>query len=161
MFILGVNLQYTSTHSAIAAAFARTSFGADRHRIVGFAAFGYVKNDYRDYLGTGSPEDERQPEGCRWPLSLPARSDWFVGAQGNAANYQVLGESTEDDFVLETLGVRGFKPAALGAVVMHDSRDDEDMPRRGWYLNMNNLAYREALGGADSFDAYRADIRAF
>jgi len=45
--------------------------------------------------------------------------------------------------------------------VMHDSRDDEDMPRRGWYLNMNNLAYREALGGADSFDAYRADIRAF
>ena len=45
--------------------------------------------------------------------------------------------------MLETLGVQGFKSAALGAVVMHDSRDNEDMPTRGWFLNLNNLAYRE------------------
>jgi hypothetical protein len=38
---------------------------------------------------------------------------------------------------------------------MHDSRDNEDMPTRGWLLNVNNLAYREALGGSSSFDAYR------
>ena len=41
---------------------------------------------------------------------------------------------------------------------MHDSRDNEDMPTRGWFLNLNNLAYREALGGSASYDAYRADI---
>jgi hypothetical protein len=160
--ILGVNVQYTSTHSTIAAAFARTSFGADHHRIVGVGAFGYIKNDYQDYLGTGQPlktNDNLKAIAGRYLYR--AKDDWFVGAQGNAANYQVLGESTEDDFVLETLGVRGFKSAALGAVVMHDSRDNEDMPTRGWYLNVNNLAYREALGGAQSFDAYRADIRAF
>ena len=53
--MFGVTYQYTSTHSTIAAAFARTSFGADHHRIVGIAAFGYIKNDYEDYLGTGQP----------------------------------------------------------------------------------------------------------
>ena len=81
--------------------------------------------------------------------------------QGSAANYQVLGATAEDDLVLETLGVRGFESAALGAVLMHDSRDNEDMPTTGWFLNVNNLAYREALGGSSSFDAYRVDLRTF
>lgn len=62
---------------------------------------------------------------------------------------------------LVQLGVQGFQSAGLGAVIMRDSRDNEDMPTRGWYLNLNNLAYREALGGVDSFDMYRADLRAF
>ena len=44
---------------------------------------------------------------------------------------------------------------------MHDSRNNEDMPVKGWLLNVNNLAYREALGGAASYDAYRVDVRAF
>ena len=44
---------------------------------------------------------------------------------------------------------------------MHDSRDNEDMPTTGWFLNINNVAYREALGGAESFDAYRVDLRTF
>jgi len=44
---------------------------------------------------------------------------------------------------------------------MHDSRDNEDMPTTGWFLNVNNIAYREALGGAESFDAYRVDLRTF
>jgi hypothetical protein len=86
---------------------------------------------------------------------------WFLGTQGSAANYQVLGESAQDDFVLETLGIKGFESAAIGAVVMRDSRDSPDMPTGGWYLNANNFAYREALGGAASFDAYRLDLRLF
>ena len=32
--LFGMSYQYTSTHSQIASAFARTSFGADHHRIV-------------------------------------------------------------------------------------------------------------------------------
>ena len=63
--------------------------------------------------------------------------------------------------MLETLGVRGFSSAAVGAVLMHDSRDNEDMPVTGWFLNVNNLPYREALGGSASFDAYRVDSKAF
>ena len=85
--------------------------------------------------------------------------NWFIGAQGNAANYQVLGDSAQDDLVLETLGVRALTSAAIGGVGMYDSRDNPDIPTGGWYLNLNNLAYRESFGGSASFDAYRADLR--
>jgi hypothetical protein len=160
--IFGVTYQYTSTKSSIGGLLARASFGADHHRIVGIAAFGSIKNDYDDYLGTGQPlktNDEVTSVAGRYLYRIGG--DWFLGAQGNAANYQLLGATPEDDLVLETLGVRGFKSAALGVVAMHDSRDNLDMPRGGWYANVNNLAYREALGGENSFDAYRADTRIF
>ena len=160
--LFGILYQYTSTHSQIAGAFARTSFGADHHRIVAVAALGHIKNDYEDYLGTGQPlqtEDDLKAVAARYLFR--AKGDWLIGAQGNAANYQVLGATAEDDLVLETLGVRGFSSAAVGAVLMHDSRDSEDMPTTGWFLNVNNLAYREALGGSSSFDAYRVDVRTF
>ena len=160
--LFGLMYQYTTTHSQIASAFARTSFGADHHRTVTLVAFGHIANDYSDYLGTGQPlqtEDDLKALAARYLYR--AKGDWFVGAQGSAANYQVLGATAEDDLVLETLGVRGFKSAALGASLMHDSRDSEDMPLTGWFLNINNLAYREALGGESSFDAYRVDLRTF
>ena len=160
--MFGATYQYTSTHSTIAAGFARTSFKEDSQRLSVVAAFGFIKNDYDDYLGTGQPlqtNDDLKAVITRY-LYRVTRS-WFVGAQGNATNYQVLGEGAEDELVLETLGVRALSAASLGAVVMHDTRDNEDMPTRGWYLNVNNLAYREALGGSSSFDAYRADFRIF
>ena len=160
--LFGVTYQYTSTDSTIAGAFARTSFGADHHRIIALVALGYIKNDYEDYLGTGQPlktNDDMHAVAARYLYRVTG--DWFIGAQGSAANYQVLGESAQDDLVLETLGIRGFESAALGAVVMHDSRDNPDMPTKGWYVNVNNFAYSEALGGSSSFDAYRVDGRAF
>jgi hypothetical protein len=160
--LFGVMYQYTSTHSQIATAFARTSFGADHHRIIAIGVFGHIKNNYDDYLGTGQPlktEDDLKALATRYLYR--AAGDWFIGAQGTATNYQVLGATTEDDLALETVGVRGFDSAALGAVLMHDSRDNDDMPITGWLLNANNLAYREAFGGAASFDAYRVDLRAF
>ena len=124
--------------------------------------FGHIENDYDDYLGTGQPlktDDDLKAFVARYLFR--AKGDWFIGAQGSAANYQVLGATPEDDLALETLGVRGFESAALGAVLMHDSRDNEDMPVKGWFLNVNNLAYLEALGGSASYDAYRVDFRAF
>jgi len=160
--LFGAMYQYTSTHSQVGSAFARTSFGADHHRIVALAVFGEIKNNYDDYLGTGQPlktEDTLKAFVSRYLFR--AKGNWFIGAQGSAANVQVLGATAEDSLVLETLGVRGFASAALGAVVMHDSRDNEDMPAKGWFMNVNNLAYREALGGASSFDAYRVDLRTF
>ena len=160
--IFGLTYQYTSTHSNVAAAFARSSFGADHHRIVGITVFGYIKNDYDDYLGTGQPlktNDDMKAVAGRYVYRVAG--NWFIGAQGSAANYQVLGESAQDDLVLETLGIRGFESAALGGVAFHDSRDSPDMPTGGWYLNVNNFAYREALGGSSTFDSYRAELRTF
>ena len=107
--LFGVTYQYTTTDSSIAGAFARTSFGADHHRIIAIAGFGYVKNDYDDYLGTGQPlktNDDVQAFAARYLYRVGG--DWFIGAQGSAANYQVLGESAQDDLVLETLGIRGL-----------------------------------------------------
>ena len=160
--LFGATYKYTSTHSQIFSAFARTSSGADHHRVVLIGAFGHIKNDYEDYLGTGQPlktDDDLRAVAGRYLFR--ATGDWFIGAQGSAANYQVLGATVEDDLALETLGVRGFESVGVGAVLMHDSRDNEDMPTTGWYLNLNNVAYREALGGAESFDAYRVEARAF
>jgi hypothetical protein len=160
--LIGAMFQYTTTNSSIGSVFARMSLGADHHRIVGIAAFGTIHNDYQDYLGTGQPlqtTDDLKAVAGRYLYRIGG--SWLLGAQGTATNYQVFGADPEDDLVLETLGLRGFSSAALGAVIMHDSRDNEDMPARGWYLNLNNLAYREALGGANSFDAYRADFKVF
>jgi hypothetical protein len=160
--VFGAMYQYTSTHSQIAAVFARTSFGADHHRIVAIAAFGNIKNNYDDYLGTG--ESLKTDSGLAATVArylYRVKGDWFVGGQGNAMNYQVAGATPEDDLVLETLGVRDFNSVAVGVVGLHDSRDNEDMPTKGWFLNVNNLAYREGLGGSASYDAYRADLRMF
>jgi hypothetical protein len=68
-------------------------------------AFGLIKNDYDDYLGTGQPlktEDDLKALAARYLFR--ATGDWFIGAQGSAANVQVLGATAEDDLVLETLG---------------------------------------------------------
>jgi hypothetical protein len=160
--LFGMSYQYTTTHSQVVTAFARTSFRADHHRTVTLLILGHIENDYEDYLGTGEPlktKDDIKAFVARYLFR--ARGDWFIGAQGSTANYQVLGATAEDDLVLDTLGVRGFDSTSLGAVLMHDSRDNEDMPRKGWFLNVNNLAYREALGGAASYDAYRVDLRMF
>jgi hypothetical protein len=160
--IFGVMYQYTSTHSQIGSVFARTSFGEDHHRIVAIGAFGNIKNDYEDYLGTGQPLKTDANMGAFVSRYLyRATGNWFFGGQGAASNYQVMGATPEDDFILETLGIQGFKSVSVGVTAMHDSRDNEDRPQRGWFLNVNNLAYREGLGGSASFDAYRADFRAF
>jgi hypothetical protein len=158
--MFGFSYQYTSTHSQIVALFGRASFGADHHRIVAVTVFGTIKNDYDDYLGTGQPlktEDDLKSAVGRYIYRV--KGDWFLGGQGIATNYQIFGDSTQDDLMLDTLGVIGFKSVGIGAVAMHDSRDNEDMPTRGWFLNFNNLAYREGLGGEATFDTYRVDFR--
>jgi hypothetical protein len=59
---------------------------------VTLAVFGHIKNDYDDYLGTGQPlktDDDIRAFVGRYLFR--AKGDWFIGAQGSAANYQVLG----------------------------------------------------------------------
>jgi thiosulfate dehydrogenase len=38
------------------------------------------------------------------------------------------------------LGLAGFHIGGAGPILMHDSRDNQDMPVRGWYTNLNYLA---------------------
>jgi hypothetical protein len=160
--MFGVAFMYTSSESKVGAVFARTSFRQDHHRIDGLGVFGYVKNSYDDYLGTGEPLETNDDVGAfaaRYRYRI--KGNWFIGGQAAAVNYKVLGESALDDEWLDTLGVQGFKATGIGGHVSHDSRDNQDMPTRGWFANLNNLAYREWLGGDEAFDVYRLDARAF
>ena len=160
--MFGVSAQYTSTDSATAGAFARASFGADRHRITVLAVGGVIKNDYDDFLGTGVPlksDDHLRAFVGRYLLRV--QDDWFVGAQALATNYQIVGQTALDNDLLALLGLTGFEAGGIGLVVYHDSRDVLDAPKRGWLFNVNNVAYRKAIKGDHDFDVYRADYRHF
>jgi hypothetical protein len=160
--MFGISAQYTSTDSATAVLFARTSFGADQHRLNVFALGGRIRNDYDDFLGTGTPlksEDHIRSLAVRYLYRV--RDDWFVGAQALSTNYQIVGQTALDDDLLGLLGLTGFKAGGVGLVGYHDSRERPDSPQGGWVLNFNNVAYRQSIEGGDNFDVYRLDYRHF
>jgi len=158
--LFGVGAQYTSTESIIAAAFAKTSFRADHHRLLLLAAGGDIKNNYDDFLGTGMPlksADHLRAFAFRYQYRI--WGDWFVGVQGVNTNYEILGQSELDSEMLQTLGLTGFIGGGIGANVNLDSRDSEYSPQKGWLVNINNIAYRDWIAGNYNYDAYRADFR--
>ena len=160
--MFGASAQYTSTNSAIASAFARTSFSADQHRLTAIAIGGVIKNDYDNFLGAGVPlksEDNIHAFVGRYLYRV--KNDWFVGAQAVATNYQIVGQTALDSDLLGLLGLTGFKAGGVGLVLYHDSRDLQDAPKRGWMFSFNNIAYRESIEGSSDFDVYRADYRHF
>lgn len=160
--IFGLSAQYTDTDSATAAFITRTSFGEDHHRISILVAGGKVKNDYDDYLGTGVPlksEDNIRSVLGRYLYRI--KGDWFVGTQLLVTNYHIFGQTALDDDVLNTLGLTGFESGGVGLAVLHDSRDVQDKPSKGWQLNLNNVAYRKSIAGDSNFDVYRLDYRSF
>ena len=160
--MFGASAQYTSTDSATAVLFARTSFDADQHRLMVIAAGGRIKNDYDDFLGTGVPlksEDHIRSIALRYLYRV--KDDWFVGAQALSTNYEIVGQTGLDDDLLGLLGLTGFKAGGVGLVAYHDSRDLQDAPKQGWVFNFNSVAYRQSIEGSDNFDVYRLDYRHF
>jgi outer membrane protein assembly factor BamA len=160
--IFGITGQYSSTGSIVAGAFGRTSFDEDHNRLIAGLAYGNIKNDYNDYLGTGVPlQNNAELRAFVARYTYRVGGDWFLGGQGIYQNFAVAGATAFDDLLLDILGVQPFKSAAVGLVVQNDTRDDENMPRQGWLLNVNNLAFRESFGGDNDYDVYRIDIRYF
>src|SRR6185503_858039 len=152
--------QYTSTDSTVAGAFAKTSSGEDHHRVIAGVVYGNIKNDYDDYLGTGVPlKNEATLKQLIARYTYRVKGNWFVGAQGVYQNFAIAGQSPFDDQVLDIVGIQPFKSAGAGLVVQNDSRDNENMPASGWLLNVNNIAFRESLGGDFDYDVYRLDFR--
>jgi hypothetical protein len=160
--IFALQGQYSDTDSIVAGGFARTSFDDDQQRIIAGVLYGYVKNDYDDYLGTGVPlksDGELRSFLARYLYRV--KGNWFAGAQATYQNFGVGGETAFDDQVLDILGVQPYNSGGLGLVAYYDSRDDENMPVRGSVFSLNTMAYRESLGGEEDFDIYRLDIRYF
>ncbi|MGY6037146.1 BamA/TamA family outer membrane protein [Aeromonas sp. AE23HZ002T15] len=157
-----VSAKYTTSESLITSAFAKTSFGADHHRIVGGLIAGDINNDYADYLGSGRPletNDNFRSAFLRYLYRV--EGDWFVGGLAAYSNYEMTGRDFQSQQILDDLGLEGFTSGGLGLALQHDSRDSDFSATRGWYLNVNNLAYREALGGEENFDIYRVDYRGY
>jgi outer membrane protein assembly factor BamA len=160
--IFALQGQYSDTDSIIGGGFARTSFDEDRQRLIAGLVYGYVKNDYEDYLGTGVPlksNVDLRSFISRYLYRL--RGNWFAGVQATYQNYAIEGETEFDNEVIDILGVRPYKSGGVGLVAYYDSRDNENMPSRGWVANLSNIAYREAIAGEEDFNVYRADIRYF
>jgi hypothetical protein len=160
--MFGAGYQYSTTHSTFGALFARTSFDADHQRLVALVGLGKIENVYEDYLGTGqtvTTTDDLHLVATRYLYRV--KGNWFAGGQGVFTNYTVSGATPADNEALDLLGIDGFVASGLGVTLMHDSRDSPDMPARGWYSAVYNIANREALGAQKDYDTYRWDTRWF
>jgi hypothetical protein len=160
--MFGVSGQYTSTDSAIVAAFAQASFDEDRQRVVGMAAGGRVKNDYDDYLGSGVPlHSTGELSAVLGRYLYRVHGDWFLGVQAMYTNFYLVGDKAFDQAIIDGLGLQGFNSGGVGLAAYYDSRDNERVPTRGWLVNANNTAFRDWIAGSNNFDVYRLDARTF
>ena len=160
--MLAASVQYTSTGSTVGGLFGTGSWAEDHDRLVLGLAGGRIENDYADYLGSGVPLKSSNELGMLIARYLRRVSgDWFVGAQFLNSNFSIAGQDPFDQQVLDILGMKGFTSGGLGLVAYHDSRDVETTPTRGWVLNMNNMAFRSALGGSAEYDVYRLDYKRY
>ena len=78
-----------------------------------------------------------------------------------STNYTISSESWFTDKILDSLGLTGFDSNAIGLVAQFDDRDNQNSPTSGQFFNVNNLAYREGLGGDESFDVFNMDYRRY
>ena len=160
--MFGLMYEYSTTKSQVGALFARTSFAEDHQRLEALVGYAYIRNEYKDYMGTGQTfrtTDRMALGGGRYLFR--AKGPWFVGAEGAFGDYSVEGETDRQNKVLDILGLAGFHIGGIGPILMYDSRDNQDMPGRGWYANLNYLANRTPLGAEDDFDTVRLDVKAF
>lgn len=160
--MFGAAALYTSTHSKVGGLFARTYFGEDRHRLIAFAGGGSINNHYEDFLGTGFPlQTEDRLRALAGRYLYRAYDNWFVGVQATDTNYSIVADNALAGEILESLGLTGFDSVGVGAVVNYDSRDNQNSPASGLLADMNNIAYRQSLGGSVSFDVYRLGLQQY
>src|SRR4029077_12402656 len=158
--IFALSGQYTSPESIVAGAMARASWDQDHQRLIAGLMYGNIKNDYDDYLGTGVPlRNNAELRSLIARYTYRVTGNWFLGVQGIYQNFAIAGLTEFDNLVLDVVGIQPYKSAGAGLVAQNDSRDNENMPTRGWLLNVNNMAFRESLGGDFDYDVYRAEVR--
>ncbi|TXS91946.1 hypothetical protein FV139_14565 [Parahaliea maris] len=155
--MFGAMAQYSTTDSYTYGLFARAYLGEDRHRVLGFVGGGKANNDYQDFLGSGREVSVTDDITLGYAAWLYRVSDhWYLGGQGLVNDYAMLGSNEFINIGLGLLGLDGFSSNALGLKAEYDSRDNTEAPNRGIFFTAGNLAYREALGGEESFDVYNA-----
>jgi len=156
----GAMASYSNTDSVIGAAFLRSYWDDDSKRLTAVLGGGRINNDYSDFLGSGLPAsttDEMKLAFARYLQEV--REHWFVGAQGVYTNYLVVGDDFRTDEVLKALGLNGIDSGGLGLVLTYDDRNNQNAPTAGKLLSLDNYAFREALGGEESFDTVNLEFK--
>lgn len=159
---VGLMGTWSDTDSTVGAVFARLYFDGDRQRLNLFSMRGEVFNSYKDFLGTGYPLDTTDvidvTVGRYLFRTLP---NLYLGVQAIDSDYAVLGDTDTAQGALDFLGLNGFSSTGVGAALQWDTRDNQNSPRTGSSLVLNNVAYREDFGGAVDFDVYNLTMKHF
>ena len=153
--LFGLTGSYSDTRSYKAVLFANTFFDQDRQRVKAAAVYGKIENDYEDFLGTGkqaATTDNINLLFARYYYRIAG--NWFIGAQGVSTNYTSSADTPYGQDILDLLGLGGFQSNGLGLVGYYDSRDNTRSASSGSQFTAFNMAYREGLGGDESFDVY-------
>lgn len=153
--MFGLTASYSDTHSYKGVMFANTFFDQDRQRVKAVALYGKIENDYEDFLGTGqqaATTDNITLLFARYYYRIAG--NWFIGTQGISTNYASTADTQHGDAILDLLGLGGFQSNGLGLVGYYDSRDNTRSASSGSQFVAHNIAFREGLGGDDSFDSY-------
>lgn len=146
---------YSDSDSLFYGLFGRTYFDHDRQRLIAGVVNGEVNNNYKDFLGTGVPAnttDDFSAIFVRYQHVITG--DWYFGPQFLSTDYAISGNDWFSNELINRLGLTGFDSNGIGLLVEHDTRDNQNSPAEGSLFNVNNIAYRESLGGSASFDAY-------
>lgn len=160
--MIGASATYSSTDSIVGGAFSRLYWDEDNKRLNLFAGGGKINNDYSDFLGSGLPvstTDEMKAVFGRYMQAISG--NWFVGIQAVYSNYLIVGDDFRTQEILKLLGLTGFDSVALGLVGQLDSRDNQNMPTQGRSFLIHNFAYREKLGGEQSFDTLNMEYKQY
>jgi len=146
---------YSDTDSYVGGVFGDMYFDADKHRVLTGYINGKIRNEYDDFLGSGeSAKTEDNMESFFFRYLHQVKGDWYFGGQFIMSDY-VIGADGFFDYILEQIGLTGFNSNGIGLVGELDSRDHPRNPNTGNHFVAHNVAYREELGGDESFDSFQ------
>ena len=149
---------YSNTDSHYAGFAADTYFNANQHKLIFGLMSGEVRNEYDDFLGSGLPaetQDNIGAVGARYLYRLDG--GWYGGVQGISTDY-VIGAEGLLAGALDQIGLTGLRSNGLGLVAEFDDRDNVRNPTLGQHFTVHNVAYREDLGGEESFDSLHLSL---
>jgi hypothetical protein len=153
--MFGLTGNYSDTQSYSGVAFANAFFDQDKQRIKAAVVYGKIENDYEDFLGTGKRAQTTDDINLVFARYLyRVAGNWFIGVQGISTNYTSSSDSFVGEGILDILGLGGFQSNGLGLVGYYDSRDNTRSASSGAQFLAHNMAFREGLGGDESFDTY-------
>ena len=137
----GVGVTYSNTDSVIGGVFADLYWRQDHHRLTVMGAYGNVKNEYDDFLGTGQTVrtvDDLKALFLRYRYRF--YGNWFLGGQVLRTNYTIDFPPRETGFG-DQVGYLGFSSSGLGLVLEMDGRNDVRNPDRGTHFSLDTVSY--------------------